>query len=86
MYSRGGGSSKPELVDRRRIINDALDKQLEKSSPSTSRAIDKDRDQTSVPSTSTGKSHLDHRNYRASPLSKHKASVGEFICWLTPFL
>ncbi|KAF8028556.1 hypothetical protein BT93_E1245 [Corymbia citriodora subsp. variegata] len=61
MYKeRGGGSSKSEVVDRRRIINDALDKQLEKSSPSTSRSKDKER--IAVPSTSAGKSsHLDHR-------------------------
>ncbi|KAM7259978.1 hypothetical protein ACFE04_015719 [Oxalis oulophora] len=41
MYSRGGAGSKPEpstggAVDRKRI-NDALDKHLERSSPSTSR-------------------------------------------------
>ncbi|PKI75289.1 hypothetical protein CRG98_004329, partial [Punica granatum] len=77
MYSRGGGSSRPEMVDRRRIINDALDKQLEKSSPSTSRAKDKDRDRISVPSTSTGKSQPDHRDSRASSLSKNKASDDE---------
>ncbi|KAH0755170.1 hypothetical protein KY290_025440 [Solanum tuberosum] len=63
----GGGSSKSEMIggplDRKRI-NDALDKHLEKLSPSTSRSL-KDK---AVPSTSTGggggagKSHFDHRN------------------------
>ncbi|KAK4804556.1 hypothetical protein SAY86_004373 [Trapa natans] len=74
MYSRGGGSSKSDVVDRRRIINDALDKQLEKLSPSTSRAKDKDRGRIAVPSSSTGKSQLDHRDSRNSSLSKNKAS------------
>lgn len=85
MYSRAGVSSKSDMVDRRRIINDALDKQLEKLSPSTSRAKDKDRDRITVPSTSTGKSQLDHRDSRNSSLSKNKASDGEFICWFPPF-
>lgn len=51
----GGGSS----LDRKRI-NDALDKHLEKSSPSTSRGLnssikdkDKDKERFSMPSTST---------------------------------
>lgn len=73
----GGGSSKSEVVDRRRIINDALDKQLEKSSPSTSRSKDKER--IPIPSTSAGKSsHLDHRDPRpATSLSKSKCSDEE---------
>ena len=83
MYShkdRGGGSSKSELVggtlDRKRI-NDALDKHLEKSSPSTSRGLSsKDKERSSVPSTSTGKSQLDHRDSRSSALSKAKCSDG----------
>lgn len=71
----GGGSSKPEMVggplDRKRI-SDALDKHLEKLSPSTSRPL-KDK---AVPSTSTGgggagKSHFDHRN-----TNKNKCSDG----------
>ncbi|KAK4744837.1 hypothetical protein SAY87_011149 [Trapa incisa] len=76
MYNRGV-SSKSDMVDRRRIINDALDKQLEKLPPSTSRAKDKDRDRISVPSTSTGKSQFDHHDSRNSPLSKNKASEEE---------
>ncbi|GFZ02906.1 casein kinase II beta chain 1 [Actinidia rufa] len=75
----GGGSSKAEIgggpLDRKRI-NDALDKHLEKSSPSTSRNI-KDRERVSVPSTSTGKSQqqLDRRD-TALP-SKNKCSDEE---------
>ncbi|XP_057512540.1 putative casein kinase II subunit beta-4 [Actinidia eriantha] len=75
----GGGSSKAEIgggpLDRKRI-NDALDKHLEKSSPSTSRNI-KDRERVSVPSTSTVKSQqqLDRRD-TALP-SKNKCSDEE---------
>ncbi|PSS24856.1 Casein kinase II subunit beta-4 [Actinidia chinensis var. chinensis] len=75
----GGGSSKTEIgggpLDRKRI-NDALDKHLEKSSPSTSRNI-KDRERVAVPSTSAGKSQqqLDHRD-TALP-SKNKCSDEE---------
>ncbi|OIT07834.1 PREDICTED: putative casein kinase II subunit beta-4 [Nicotiana attenuata] len=74
MYrDRGGGSSKSEIVggplDRKRI-NDALDKHLEKSSPSTSRAF-KDK---AVPSTSAGKSHQQHLDHRAT---KNKCSDDE---------
>lgn len=51
MYSkRGGGGSKAEMghVDRKRI-NDALDKHLERSSPSTSRGLNgKDKDRFSM--------------------------------------
>ena len=85
----GGGSSRSEIVgvplDRKRI-NDALDKHLEKSSPSTSRGLNnssKDKERLSVPSTSTGKSsqhqqHLDHHraDSRAASLSKNKCSDG----------
>ncbi|KAF4367765.1 hypothetical protein G4B88_004997, partial [Cannabis sativa] len=83
MYrDRGGGSSKSEIVgplDRKRI-NDALDKHLEKSSPSTSRALSsKDKDRLSIPPTSVGKSQLDHRDSRsaAACLSKNKCSDEE---------
>ncbi|CAB4269417.1 unnamed protein product [Prunus armeniaca] len=80
----GGGSSKTEIVggplDRKRI-NDALDKHLEKSSPSTSRALanSKDKERLSVPSTSTGKSQLDHRvaAAAAASLTKNKCSDEE---------
>ncbi|XP_030965354.1 putative casein kinase II subunit beta-4 isoform X4 [Quercus robur] len=91
----GGGSSRSEMVagggggplDRKRIINDALDKHLEKSSPSTSRvggginSSSKDKERISVPSTSTGKSQqhqqLDHRDSRSASLSKNKCSDEE---------
>ncbi|KAK6920406.1 Casein kinase II, regulatory subunit [Dillenia turbinata] len=80
MYrDRGGGASKSEMahVDRKRI-NDALDKHLEKSSPSTSKALHlglnantgKDKDRLSVPSTSAGKPS-------SSSLSKTKCSDEE---------
>lgn len=86
-----GGSSKSEIVggpssslDRKRI-NDALDKHLEKSSPSTSRGLkDKSSAVAAVPSTSAvaGKLHqhqLDHRDNRSSSTlttNKIKASEG----------
>ncbi|KAL0346532.1 UNVERIFIED_CONTAM: Casein kinase II subunit beta-1 [Sesamum calycinum] len=65
MYrDRGGGTSKGgDMLDRKRI-NDALDKHLEKSSPSTSR---NKGSAVAVPSTSNavGK-HIDHRDNRSS--------------------
>ncbi|KAA8520415.1 hypothetical protein F0562_014671 [Nyssa sinensis] len=85
----GGGSSKSEIVggplDRKRI-NDALDKHLEKSSPSTSRGLNnnsKDKERLSMPSTSTaggGKSlQLGHRDTRSSSTltAKNKCSEEE---------
>ncbi|XP_048323452.2 agamous-like MADS-box protein AGL28 [Ziziphus jujuba] len=86
MYrDRGGGSSKLEMVggplDLKRI-NDALDKHLEKSSPSTSRALSsKDKETFFIPSTSTGKSQLDHCDSRSAAaaavsLCKNKCSDG----------
>ncbi|KAH0731096.1 hypothetical protein KY289_002284 [Solanum tuberosum] len=79
----GGGSSRSEIVggtlDRKRI-NDALDKHLEKSAPSTSRAL-KDK---AVPSTSVGagklhQQHIDHRDTRSSSslATKNKCSDDE---------
>ncbi|XP_071722073.1 putative casein kinase II subunit beta-4 [Rutidosis leptorrhynchoides] len=87
----GGSSSKSEIVggalDRKRI-NDALDKHLEKSSPSTSRGLinSKGKERVSVvPSTSTAKysqnyqtRQLDnHRDSRSGSLSKTKCSDEE---------
>ncbi|XP_049404487.1 putative casein kinase II subunit beta-4 isoform X1 [Solanum stenotomum] len=74
----GGGSSKSEMIggplDRKRI-NDALDKHLEKLSPSTSRSL-KDK---AVPSTSTGggagKSHFDHRNTNKNKCSDEESET-----------
>ncbi|KAK4352989.1 hypothetical protein RND71_028507 [Anisodus tanguticus] len=75
----GGGSSKSEMVggpfDRKRI-NEALDKHLEKLSPSTSRSL-KDK---AVPSTSAGgggagKLHFDHRNTNKSKCSDEESET-----------
>lgn len=71
---RGAGGSKVE-VDRKRI-NDALDKQLERSSPSTSRVLNgKDKGAHAV---IMGKQPSDHRDSRsaASSLTKANASDG----------
>lgn len=80
----GGGSSKSEMVGGKRI-NDALDKQLDKSLASTSRAL---KDKT-VPSTSTvtGKLHQRHPNHHmdhqhdtlssSTPTTKNKCSDGK---------
>ncbi|CAN1248683.1 Casein kinase II subunit beta-1 [Linum perenne] len=85
MYrDRGGagvGSSRSELVggtlDRKRI-NDALDKHLEKSSPSTSRGLSsKDKDRLSVPPNSTGKLQLNHHDSRTASLSKSNLVTAE---------
>ncbi|XP_020535971.1 casein kinase II subunit beta-2 isoform X4 [Jatropha curcas] len=70
MYrERGIGGSKTEVgpVDRKRI-NDALDKHLERSSPSTSRAIN--GKEFSSQSLLIGKQPSDHKD----PLSKNNAS------------
>ncbi|KAK8718423.1 hypothetical protein V6N13_045656 [Hibiscus sabdariffa] len=83
MYShidRGGGSSKSELVggplDRKRV-SDALDKHLDKS-PSSSRGLNtKDKERSSAPSASTGKSQFVHRDSRSAALPKAKCSGEE---------
>ncbi|CAN1146066.1 Putative casein kinase II subunit beta-4 [Linum perenne] len=90
----GSGSSRSELVggplDRKRI-NDALDKHLEKSSPSTSRALSsKDRDRLSVPSTSAGKSQFDHhRDSQESETDSEESDVsgsdGDDTSWISWF-
>ncbi|KAK1305301.1 putative casein kinase II subunit beta-4 [Acorus calamus] len=93
MYrERGGSKSEMGPIDRKRI-NDALDKHLERSSPSTSKGglNGKERDsininRLSVPSTSSGKHpaaadhhHRDSRNppSAAASLSKKKCSDEE---------
>ncbi|PSS11594.1 Casein kinase II subunit beta-4 isoform 2 [Actinidia chinensis var. chinensis] len=81
MYrERGGGGSRSEIgqVDRKRI-NDALDKHLERSSPSTSRALNgKDKDRLSAQSILTaGKLPHDHRDSRSTPLAETKRSDEE---------
>ncbi|XP_072955939.1 casein kinase II subunit beta-1-like isoform X2 [Typha angustifolia] len=78
MYrSRGVVGSKGEIgsLDRKRI-NDALDKHLEKSSPSTSRGFNnKEKERFVVPS-SSGK-QPDHRDQRSGSFSKNKCSDEE---------
>ncbi|XP_068330454.1 putative casein kinase II subunit beta-4 isoform X2 [Pyrus communis] len=80
----GGGSSKTEIVggslDRKRI-NDALDKHLEKSTPSTSRALanSKDKERLSVPSTSAEESETD------SEESDVSGSDGDDTSWISWF-
>lgn len=71
MYRERGIGSKSEIapIDRKRI-NDALDKHLERSSPSTSKGLNKDR--IAPPSTSTGK-HPDHGDQRSGSMPKNKA-------------
>lgn len=65
----GGVGSKAEVasVDRKRI-NDVLDKQLERSSPSTSRTINGGKDRSSSSSLLTVK---DHRDPRSNTISKN---------------
>ncbi|KAF3626616.1 Casein kinase II subunit beta [Capsicum annuum] len=78
MYrDRGGGGGGGGPLDRKRI-NDALDKHLEKLSPSTSRSL---KDKT-VPSTSAGggagaggKSHFDHRNTNKNKCSDEESET-----------
>lgn len=75
MYrDRGIGGSKSEVgpVARKRI-NDALDKHLERSSPSTSRTIN--GKEFSSQSLLMGKQPSDHKD----PLSKNNASDGIFF-------
>lgn len=85
MYrDRGSVGSKSEIasLDRKRI-NDALDKHLEKSSPSTSKGggggKDKDNNRLSIPSTTSLKQQQppDHRDSRSASLPKNKVSDAE---------
>lgn len=83
MYrERGSGGSKmteAAAVDRKRI-NEALDKHLERSSPSTSRAgiNGKENSSSNKPLIMGGKSLLqsDHRETRSASLSKTNISHG----------
>lgn len=82
MYrERGGVGSKAEVasVDRKRI-NDVLDKQLERSSPSTSRTIN-GKDRSSSSSLLTAKDHRDPRSGSATIPKNPNASDGEFSIW-----
>uniref|UniRef100_A0A5B6YWY0 Putative casein kinase II subunit beta-4 isoform X2 n=1 Tax=Davidia involucrata TaxID=16924 RepID=A0A5B6YWY0_DAVIN len=82
MYrERGGGGSKSAMghVDRKRI-NDALDKHLERSSPSTSRGVNgKDKDRLSAQSILTGKPPPDQRDPRSASLAENKCSDGHSL-------
>jgi casein kinase II subunit beta len=88
----GGGSSRSEIlggaIDRKRI-NDALDKHLKKSSPSTSRVFTS-KDKDSVPSTSTAKSQLHSRSPDVesdtdSEGSDVSGSEGDDTSWISWF-
>ena len=70
----GGGGSRLEMgnVDRKRI-NDALDKHLERSSPSTSRAFN-GKDKLSI--FPGGKPPADHRDSHSASLAENKRSDG----------
>lgn len=72
MYRSGNGSKvEAGSLDRKRI-NDALDKHLEKSSPSASRGlIGKDKDRLPLASSASGK-QLEHRS-----VPKNKGSDGK---------
>lgn len=80
MYrERGVGGSKSEVgpVDRKRI-NEALDKQLERSSPSTSRSVGiNGRDSKQAQAVLMGKTPPDQRDSRSASLSKTNCSDEE---------
>lgn len=80
MYrERGVGGPKPEVgpVDRKRI-NEALDKQLERSSPSTSRSAGiNGRDSKQAQAVLMGKTPPDQRDSRSASLSKTNCSDEE---------
>ncbi|EOA27650.1 hypothetical protein CARUB_v10023797mg [Capsella rubella] len=88
----GGGSSRSEIlggaIDRKRI-NDALDKHLKKSSPSTSRVFTS-KDKDSFPSTSSAKSQLNSRSPDVesetdSEGSDVSGSEGDDTSWISWF-
>lgn len=82
MYKDRGSKADMGAVDRKRI-NDALDKHLERSSPSTSKGLNgKDKDRLSAQSiinSTSGKQPSDQRDSRAISLSKNRCSDGQFI-------
>ncbi|KAI4370327.1 hypothetical protein MLD38_018690 [Melastoma candidum] len=92
MYGgRGGGVGKGEM-DRKSMINDALDRHLEKSSPSTSRGADgkaKDKERISGPSISSGKSqpkdNSDEESETDSEESDVSGSDGDDTSWISWF-
>ncbi|KMS97668.1 hypothetical protein BVRB_5g124980 [Beta vulgaris subsp. vulgaris] len=80
MYKDRGSKAEMGAVDRKRI-NEALDKQLERSSPSTSKGLNgKDKDRLSaqsIISTTSGKQPSDQRDSRTASLSKNRCSDDE---------
>lgn len=80
MYNNRGSKAEMGAVDRKRI-NDALDKHLERSSPSTSKGLNsKDKDRLSaqsIISSTGGKQPSDQRDSRAVSLSKNRCSDDE---------
>ncbi|KAK1372460.1 Casein kinase II subunit beta [Heracleum sosnowskyi] len=82
MYSRrgGGGGSKAEMIkdNRNKQINDALDKHLERSSPSSSRGggglVFKDKDRVSVLS-GNGKASLQQKLIEESETDSEESDV-----------
>ncbi|XP_057521533.1 casein kinase II subunit beta-1-like [Amaranthus tricolor] len=80
MYKDRGLKPDMGAVDRKRI-NEALDKHLERSSPSTSKGLNgKDKDRLSAPtviSGSSGKQPYDQRDSRSVSLSKNRCSDDE---------
>lgn len=70
------------LVDRKRI-NDALDKHLERSSPSTSRGLSSNKDKDHRLSSSQSQSML-NRNSRAAPFAENGSlSLSLYLCICT---
>ncbi|KAI7999891.1 putative casein kinase II subunit beta-4 [Camellia lanceoleosa] len=91
----GGGSWKSEIVgeplDRKRM-NDALDKQLQKSSPLTSRGLNsnnnsKDKERVSLPSTCTSAKNKcsDEESETNSEESDVSGSDGDDTSWISWF-
>ncbi|XP_028094242.1 putative casein kinase II subunit beta-4 [Camellia sinensis] len=91
----GGGSWKSEIVgeplDRKRM-NDALDKQLQKSSPLTSRGLNsnnnsKDKERVSLPSTCTSAKNKcsDEESETDSEESDVSGSDGDDTSWISWF-
>ena len=78
MYRERGFKAEVSSVDRKRI-NDALDKQLERSSPSTSRAVGINGRDKQAQSVLMGKAMTtppDQRDSRSASLSKTNCSDG----------
>ncbi|XP_057518820.1 casein kinase II subunit beta-1-like [Amaranthus tricolor] len=77
MYNNRGSKSEMGAVDRKRI-NEALDKHLERSSPSTSKGLNgKDKDRLTIISASSGKQPSNQRDSRPVSLSNNRCSDDE---------